>query len=377
MRSPSLRRKADRYARSVFVALPFVWFLAGCAPEPIAPCAEFSADAVCGFAKPEDIVSIPGSVQLLVIEHGGETSPAGFSLLDTRALRRTMLPVENEPLDGVGDSACPGPPGKLAPGGIDLVTLGDSAFRVLAINRASPARVEFYTLKRSGETARLTWNGCVPVTPGLFLNDVAALPDGAFAATHMVDPGAAGSALAPLRFFFGVDTGYIVRWSGADGWRKIPNSDGSFPNGIAASSDGRTSDGAAIYFAETFGEAVNRLDVNTGERQRRKLGFQPDNLTWTEDGALLAVGHDGLPLLTTRGCRDLGRSGCGFSFRVARLSRDLASIEILFRSDGKSIPGASTALLQDEALWLGTAFGDRVTRVSVSPPNAQTPPVSR
>lgn len=358
--------------RGALAALPLFFLLAACAPEPIPPCGESPDSAVCGFSKPEDIVAIPGSARLLVIEHGGETTPAGFSLLDTEALRRLPLPVVDEPREGVGEAACSGPPAKFAPGGIDLAPDRDGGFRVLAINRANPARVEFYTLRQSGESATLAWNGCAPVEPGLFLNDVAVLPDGGFVATHMVDPSAARTLLAPLWFFFGFDTGHVARWKPVEGWSMVPHSDGSFPNGIAA-----THDGATIFFAETFGEALNRIDLDTGKRVRRKIAFQPDNLTWTRDGDLLAVGHAGLPLFTTGGCRSLQGAACGFSFTALRFSIDLTRATALFRSDGKSIPGASTALLQDDALWFGTAFGDRVTRVSVLPPRAQTPPVSR
>jgi hypothetical protein len=344
-------------------------FLAGCAPSPIAECAQ-GGDAVCGFEKPEDLVLLPGTRSALVIEHGGKTQAAGFSVLDLAQGRRMPLSWTTAREDTVGAAQCAAPPEKFAPGGIDLVAT-EKGWRVLAVNRASPARIEFFDVTDNEGDLTLTWKGCVAVAEGLFLNDVAAAPDGSLYATHMVEPQAARTAMAPLRFFFGLDTGYVVRWSRAEGWNKVPKSDGSFPNGIALSADGNT-----LYFAETFGERVNRIDLATGMRKACRLAFQPDNLTWSDDGALIAVGHDGLPLLTTRGCRNLADQGCGFSFRVARIDASLRTVSMIYRSDGRVIPGASTALVDGGNLWLGTAFGDRVTRVSLSAPSSRTPPAS-
>lgn len=358
--------------RSFLVVAPAVLALGACAPEPITRCEGSSQTAVCGFAKPEDLTRIPNTPLLLVIEHGDETASAGFSVLDTRTNTRTELPWTHGDRGAAGSAGpCSAPPEKFSPGGIDLVK-SDEGFRVLAVNRASPSRIEQFTLRVEAGAPALTWNHCVTVPDGIFLNDIAAMPDGGFVATHMVSPSAARSAVAPLRFFFGFGTGYVMRWNTGSAWRKIEDSDGSFPNGIAVAADGN-----AIYFAETFGEAVNRIELSTGKRTRRKLSFQPDNLTWNEAGELITVGHAGLPLLTTGGCRILQGASCGFAVTAIALSADLSHAQILLRSDGKTIPGASTALLNDGVLWLGTSFGDRVSRVSVSSQTEQIPPASR
>lgn len=359
-----------RTARGLAAAVA-VLVLAACGPSPIPACDAARDHAVCGFANPEDLARVPGSRDVLVIEHGGAQARAGFSVIDGQTLDRQPLDWAGARQAGAGDPLCPGPPAVFSPGGID-VRMATEGLHVMAVNRATPPRIEFFNEEARPGGKALVWAGCVPVPAGLFLNDVAALPDGGFVATHMVDPAAARSALAPVRFFLGFATGRVVRWSRSEGWRDIAGSAGSFPNGIAASRDG-----SVIYFAETFGEAVNRLVLATGERRRLKLAIQADNLTWTEDGRLVVVGHAGLPLVTTRGCRGIKAAGCGFSFAVLRLEPDLRTAETIYRSTGEEIPGASTALLVEQTLFLGTAFGDRVTRLSVATPSAQTPPISR
>ncbi|NJS39692.1 MAG: hypothetical protein HC783_12510, partial [Rhodobacteraceae bacterium] len=50
-----------------------------------------------------------------------------------------------------------------------------------------------------------------------------------------------------FHFLVGDQTGYAVAWRPATGWSRIGNSNGSFPNGIAADRHGNV-----IYMASTY-----------------------------------------------------------------------------------------------------------------------------
>src|SRR4029077_10534547 len=108
-----------------------------------------------------------------------------------------------------------------------------------------------------------------------FTNGVAALPDGAFAATIFLrtdDPKAAEKLTA------GQPEGGVMIWRPKTGWEDLPAAAAiSADNGVVASADGKE-----LFVAGTGDETVVRLplDGGAGDRAVIKTGFHTDNLRW-------------------------------------------------------------------------------------------------
>lgn len=81
------------------------------------------------------------------------------------------------------------------------------------------------------------------------------------------------------------------------------------------------------------------------------------------DGGILSVGHTGIPLLGTNGCQGIGSKPYAFPFAVVAIDPDTLAQEILYEHQDGFIPGASVALSHKGFLYMGTLFGDRISRV--------------
>ncbi|MDG2320892.1 MAG: hypothetical protein P8L79_11605 [Rhodospirillaceae bacterium] len=69
------------------------------------------------------------------------------------------------------------------------------------------------------------------------------------------------------------------------------------------------------------------------------------------------------PLLGTNGCQGIGSKPCAFPFAVVAIDPDTLAQEILYEHQDGLIPGASVALSHKGFLYMGTFFGDRISRV--------------
>ncbi len=93
------------------------------------------------------------------------------------------MAVTSEPRKDWGDPACPGLVGDmLVPHGISLAKRSGGAMELYVVNHGGRQSMEMFELKPEAGSWSLVWHGCVPATQEY--NDVAALPDGGFIATH-------------------------------------------------------------------------------------------------------------------------------------------------------------------------------------------------
>ena len=215
-------------------------------PHATGPCADFGqVRQVCGLGSPEDIAELPNSPWLLVSQQDPEPSESGLLALDSRTLKLVRFKMADIGVAPTFD--CPAAPTRFNLGGMGARRVGD-AYEMVIINHGKAEAVERFHVTVDAAGPHLTWVGCVTAPQPYFLNDIAALPGGGFAATLLFDKAvaAADPAAQRARLLAGQPTGFVVRWSPAEGWSKVADSDGSFPNGIDASADGRT-----LYFAET------------------------------------------------------------------------------------------------------------------------------
>ncbi|MDX2224955.1 MAG: hypothetical protein SFV21_19525 [Rhodospirillaceae bacterium] len=353
-------RSALAFAAAAALALG----VAACAPPPklIADCVSSGEITVyCGMEKPEDIAAVPGTPWLLVSVLGSSTTSGQIVALNPSDGSMVRLaPTDGGEISGDPYPRCGPMPVFLKPRGFHLHQAGDGRLILFVVNADSGQHIERYEVGANATGLSLVWRGCVDIPKDYIINDVAALSPDSFVATHMYD--GPRTWWSTVRFFLGLNSGYAVTWSPDTGWRKVANSDASFPNGIEA--DPAT---GMVYVAATYGETLTVVNVAGGAARTVDLPIQPDNITRAADGRLIAVGHTGIKLIGTSGCRSLGGKPCSFDFAVVAVDPNTLQTTTVYDHRQGTIPGASVALIHDGGIFLGTVFGDRISRVAEPP----------
>jgi sugar lactone lactonase YvrE len=161
----------------------------------------------------------------------------------------------------------------------------------------------------------------------LGLNGVVALPEGGFAAT------------SPR-------TGDVWEWHTGEGWTRIPGSEGTAPNGLEISTDGRW-----LYIAGWREEKVTRLSRGQTPVQKDvvSVGFRPDNLRMMGDGLVIfAAGHGNFqtPQETSN---------------VATIDPETLEVERIFQHPSiEGFAASTTAIRIENEIWLGTNRGSMI-----------------
>ncbi|MCC5886982.1 MAG: hypothetical protein JJT88_11170 [Gammaproteobacteria bacterium] len=341
-----------------------LWGCGGDLGERIVDCeAHGGVEPFCGFSNPEDLAYFGPSGSLIVSQFGSLDGSRPGNLVsflpgDPRPTVLYPLADADAPEIGWGQADCPGPPGpEFSPHGLDLIQRGDGRHALLVINHGGRESVEYFEVDPEAVgAARLSWRGCVMMPEPLFLNDLVALGDGGFWATHMYPRDAEMSSV--LKALFGTDTGWVVEWRPQSGFAEVPGTRAPMPNGIARCAEERH-----VYLNAYFGSEVRRIDVESGEVLARVAVPHPDNLTWAKDGRLLVASHRaGLRQIAS--CRDVRHGTCAVAFSILALDPEDLTSEILLERDDVPTGAVSVALQVDEHIWLGTFAGDRVARMA-------------
>jgi sugar lactone lactonase YvrE len=321
------------------------------AAGPVPPC-DFAGNDLCGIDRPEDLATVDGS-RWLVVSNASATE--SLLLLDLHGGRRVPATLEPDPRQRAGDPECAAPRGRLVAGGNDLRRVNGS-LRLAVLNRAATAeRIELLSVReRDGRTR---WLGCVEVPARYAINDVALGPDGTLYASHMFERPASEADATALRraFLERRPTGFALAWRADTGWRELRGTELSFANGIAVSRDGKW-----LAVSGTYSQALVLMPVEGGPARRLELPLQPDNLSPVGPASFLVTGHTGVPVTGVDACRAPNPIPCGFPFAVAVVEAT-GSAQVVYAHDGTAIPGASVALQRGQLLYLGSAFGDRIT----------------
>ena len=359
--------------RSVWIALfsACAACLAGCAQPrgaaPITDCEPVGrARPICGFQNPEDLALLPDGYTLVVSEYGDLDGgrPGDLAGFDTRSERRSVLfrgedAAGMRPADAWGDPACPGPPSaSFSPHGIHLDRRADGALQLLAVQHGGRESIEFFEVAAQPAGGwSVAWRGCLIPPPDSYLNDVVALPDGGLATTHMLPRSESSGVMRALEL---PAKGYVLLWSPAAGFTRLPNSEASIANGIERSRDGRI-----LYLNSSGGSEVIALERPSGRVLRRIPVPLPDNSTWAPDGRLivasLVAGFEGTQICTTVG----GRS-CPAEFQLLAIEPDTGAIEVLYRNAGAPMGAGTVGLRIGDVLYAGSFRGDRLLRVDLS-----------
>jgi hypothetical protein len=324
------------------------------------------ADQLCVFRNPEDLVDLAGTPWLIVSQHDPADARLGLSAIDTRSGRSVPIEGSKDQPDCIPNIRGGGIGIRREGGGYRLVRIvhQGSYIEAATVPTANDA-VETWRVTVDAAGPHLRRTACIVAPLPLFLNDIAALPGGGFAATHMFDR-AGTPAPRTARFLAGQPTGYATRWTPAAGWRTIPNSDGVFPNGIDATPDGRS-----LAFAETYGHRLTVIHPDGSGRREIKIALNPDNVVWAGGSTFVVAGGNGEPLKSTAGCAPYRLPGCAFPAAALLVDTTTGKVSPLAISAGAEIPGFSVALRKAGKLYLGSSTGDRLTVL-----DARTPPVT-
>jgi hypothetical protein len=320
--------------------------------KPMLACGmQGDVEILCGTRSPEDLEQTPDGKYLILGEfvNARNAPPTGrLMLFDMAKKTYDKIPVTAEPLKDWGDPACPGAPGDtLTPHGISLAKRARGKWELYVVNHAGRESIEMYELAKAGSGWKLVWHGCV-VSKQAF-NDVAALSDGSFIATH---PTALQTPQTNL--FSGEPSGYVSRWTAAAGESELPGTREGYPNGVLA-----TADGKYMYFNAWTAKEVHKYDLKQMQDVGKvKLNFMPDNITWTKRGQLLAAG-----VIDARGqCADRGLA-CQQAFAVAVINPSNMQARDVFDSGNRPlINGVSVALQVGNSVYVGAFGGDRLVK---------------
>jgi hypothetical protein len=335
--------------------------------DPLTACAALGpAKPLCGYQNPEDLVRVPGTRSLLVSEFAGmEPDGAGaISRLDLDTNAHTELyggGSGGSRTAGWGDPSCPGAPASFSPHGIDLVERTDGKLALAVVNHAGRESVEWFEVMRGARGATVVWRGCVVAPEDGWFNEVVALPDGGFLASHMMPRREGLGQLYQMvkAGLFGIESGFVYEWSAENGFQPVPGTQTAFANGIALAPDGRT-----LFVNSSIGQEVFRVDRKTGERSGSAEVAGPDNSTWAEDGRLFVASLTA-SLREFQACNSIESGACAASFAIVAIDPNTMATEVVYESDGTTMGAGTVGLQVGSELFVGSFAGDRILRVEL------------
>jgi hypothetical protein len=331
--------------------------------HPCAQVAEFTA--LCGVHAPEDLALLPDGHTLIVSQIRGPGDAAFdpqrsyLAVLDTAdgTLRPARMRIDSRP--GWGEIACPASSDPIRPGGISLTSAGQRAPELLVINTRANGQssVEFFeAIQRGGEWI-LVWHGCAMGASGLMFNSVAPLPQRGFAVTMMAKAELFATPDGIATLLSGRNTGYVLEWTPAGGFKRLADTDGGAPDGILATPDGRF-----LYYAAWSGRKIVKYDRKLGKPTIEiSVDFMPDNFRWAKGGkSFLATGilHSDAVYACVNNAED-----CRSTFKAVEVDPRSLSARTLYEAPPGLLGMASVTLPVGADLYIGAATGDRLVRL--------------
>lgn len=254
---------------------------------------------------------------------------------------------------------CPGPPDTAvaSPHGLGSEITADGTEYLYVINHGGRESVEVFEVNTSESDTPLTWVGCSVLPDGSFGNGIVQDPNSnGFYVTHFLDPADIDGEFK--RAFAGEITGEVLHWTPETGWREIPGSEMSTPNGLAISEDG-----SSLYVASWTGRELIKMDVVTGERiQTVALEFMPDNLRPTADGQILVTGQVIDDLETFMGYQSGDRKPED-RYDVYTLSPDTFTVKPLAAGCLSGFNNPTTALEVNGQILVGSVAGNKILQL--------------
>jgi Glycosyl hydrolases family 2, sugar binding domain/Glycosyl hydrolases family 2/Glycosyl hydrolases family 2, TIM barrel domain len=314
---------------------------------------------ICGPRNSEDLSPIPDSPWLIA---SGLADPNGFGgalyLINRHTNEwRILYPNQKRPnIDAVASaSPCPGPvdPSRFSAHGIHLRQGAGQRHTLYVVNHGTRESIEIFEVNAATQEPSVLWKGCLILPGSAVGNAVAPLPDGGLVVTvsNLADDKNVDEEAKA-----GQPTGYVVEWHATSGWEQLPESAGSFPNGIEVSPDGHW-----LYVTNTGTKDIVRLS-RTGERGQRsviKTQILTDNVRWDLGGKILWIAGQ----LEFCGAEPV----CDVQYAILRL--DPMTLHFTQVAHPPTAPGfgaGTTALPLESEVWVGTYQGDRIARLQLA-----------
>ncbi len=294
---------------------------------------------ICGPVNPEDLYQIPDTPWVIA---SGRISDEEGSIYAVNTLDHSVHVIFPEAAlapqhDRSTYADCPGPNNRFQPHGIAFRAGSDSTHILYVISHGDREAIEVFNLVVSGNVPTMQWTGCIMAPPlTARLNSVTALPDARIAATNYDTTG-----------------GQLWEWHPASGWSEVPGSEMRGPNGLVSSIDGQW-----LYIGGWSDQALVRLSRGKTPIQLDSVdvGFNVDNVRWTDDGRLLAAGQG-------RQCGADGRCTMVAS-RVASVNPETLAVQQLVDYPVNAlIPVGTVAIEVGDEIWVGGIRGtERIGR---------------
>ncbi len=280
--------------------------------------------------------------------------------LQKAAAPRRLWPAGDQQAGGhalAGDSACTVPPNPqaFAPHGLTSAPSDrPGVVRVAVVAHGQREAIELFDLTGSGDAAALTWTGCVPLPLHTVGNDVSIASDGEIIVSNYM-PAMQGwwGLYYTLKGGVGFNTGDVMGWTPGRGWRHLSGTSAPSPNGVLVSPDG-----TAVFYAETGSGKVSRVARDgTGIPQQVSIGGNPDNLSLSPRGTILAATHtDGAAFLLCA----FGRQPCRTGWSIFEIDPASLHATLLLHHDGSAVGGVASAAEVDGRFYFGAVFDDRI-----------------
>ena len=327
----------------------------------------------CNYQNPEDLAVLPDGRHILVSEFGAivPLSPTNvqgnLSLLDTTDGRKKNLEIEMS--DNVwGDPECQRDSMVLSPHGIDINERLDGSYQLAIVNHMPTETIELFELREINDAWSLTWRGCVNAPVHGYFNDVALSSNGSFYVSQMYDKNISLFMLAVLDNTK-EDTGYVYHWRRQNGFERLVNTDGAFPNGVELSDDENN-----LFINYAFGNKTSKYNLMSKSIEASfSMNGIPDNIT--VDGEYIWVGaqdHSGLDSLIYCGVfakdvfEDPMINQCPLPFAAYQLRQSDLSLVNSYKYSNTVMGTATVALSLNGQLYIGTYHGDRIASVELS-----------
>lgn len=288
---------------------------------------------VCGMINPEDLYQVPGTDWVIA---SGRISDSAGPLYGVNINNHRVEEIyphnaavpdfyQNIYLD------CPGPILVFQPHGLTLREGSNGNHTLYVVGHGEREAIEVFNLDMNGEVPSLSWTGCIPAPEGTRrINSITALPGGYLGATNFDTAG-----------------GQLWEWHPSTNWIEVPGSSMPGPNGLVSSPDGNW-----YYVGGWSDRALVRVSRGKSpvEVDRIPVGFNVDNVRWSNDGRVIAAGH------ITR-CPD--ENPCELSAaRVAKVHPSTFEVEQLVDYKGNGFFNVGTVAIDaDNEIWIGGIYG--------------------
>lgn len=297
--------------------------------------------------NPEDMAVIPGTRWVITTGLASAGHPrGGLRAVHTQDLRVLQVFPRKEIRPRSGDDGTDVE--AFSAHGLSLRAGPDGIHDLAVVHHGSRESIELFRLDATGHEPALTWERSVPHAENALGNAVVALGGGRLAATNQAD---ISDPDAFVEMAHGEDTGDVVEYNPANGWRHVPGTAGCGPNGLEADDE--------FYYVALWGSGclLRASRTNPGDRLVVELGFRPDNLHWHGE-LLLIAGHVGelAELDRLHATTDIMLAPSV----VALVDPASMTVERVAEFTSDVFGFASTAIVVEDRLWVSSARCDRI-----------------